>query len=64
MAHCSQTAAYIEYRHPISLHLWAALMHYQATEDRLDDVIVDQVHRHCHFPPFLNLIVISTFFSS
>jgi hypothetical protein len=40
---CSQTTAYIEYRHPISLHLWAALMHYQSTEDQLDDLIVDQV---------------------
>ncbi|ELR17521.1 uncharacterized protein ACA1_062650 [Acanthamoeba castellanii str. Neff] len=39
----TRTAAYIEYRHPISLHLWAALMHYQATEDRLDDIIVDQI---------------------
>jgi len=39
----AQTAAYYEYQQPISLHLWASLMHYQATEEMLDDCIVDPV---------------------
>lgn len=39
----NKNAAYYEYHYPISLGCWASLMHYQATESHLDDLIVDPV---------------------
>lgn len=44
----NRTEAYFEYRYPISLPFWASMLHYQASEEQLDDLIVDPVSALVH----------------